>query len=526
MKKILHRYISPLKGKNLAFLLTLIIVGIFVSIVLPLCFNNNDYLNLVYANNVDSGSILSSIISMSSLTGLYNQNLMYHGFYGYPYNSLVFLVFVILKVIGMSPMEHFSIFATAARLISLFIAVLVIFQLYKLSALYIKKWYVQAGYILLVVMFAPFFFYSFQLKQDLFGLYFSLLCLSNLSEFYLFGKKETIWKCILFFTLATLNKQPFIFLMVPLGLVLTRAYLGRDKAFVLQQAVKGVFLSIILTFLIHPYLFLDFDGFIEKQSMLFNGNIAQSMVTTAQEWLRIIYNSHYLLAVSFAPLFFLLYNGVVLVHRKTYSANKENFLTVSVAIYILVYVSWLILKVGPLKTDAYFLPVYSYSLLLIAIVLDNITRMIINIKTKITYTGSMILYFIIIAFLFLPIVATNLQQLYGICMLSYTFKTTSVVKFADEVNKYKFRQPTQNINIVHTVSIPINSRLFQSVKNTWQFGNINSIQNTICITQKPDVVVIDKRYPYEMDIDLWTMTLTKCNMINRYPDNSKFALFY
>ena len=534
MKRLLIRAYTLFSSQSTTFYLILIIAGIFSIIVFPLCLINNDYLNLVTANYVDSGSILSGILDMLSTVGnnsFYNQNLIFHGVYGYPYNSTVFLMFCILKfLIGISTTDHFKIYASFARLTSLMIAVLTIFQIYKIGVDYLNRWYSRVAYVLLAITFPPFFFSSFQMKQDLFGLFFSLLCFHNLYEFHVHKNRKILWKSIVFFTLAVLNKQPFIFLIFPISLIVVNRMRHMNKLVVLMQLIKGATLSLLLSFLIHPYLFLDFKGFVYRQSILFNGNIAQSMTVTFYEWLAVIQQSNYLILLSVTPFILLIVMGVSTLFKQSIFPKNTIQLLFSFVIYSITYLIWLVMKVGPLKYEFYFLPIYPYSLLLVTIMIerpiDVFVKFIVPHKFSKIHVYFPLVVHILVIYLLGLLITMGFQPLYKIYAENHNFKEKSNVLIAQRINISDFGKSNTAINIMHTVTIPINSQKFGTDRNTWQLGDSGTMKKTICITFKPDVVVIDKKYPYENNIKFWTEIMLKCNFKNRYSPSSDFALFY
>jgi len=202
----------------------LIFLSIFSWFVLPACFQNNEDINIVSAEHVDSGSILSSILQLydkSRSNSFYNQNIPYHtSFYGFPFNSVLFWIFALISLLFRVSLDEIQIFALIAKLLNFLFALLSIIIANNLINKIFKHTISRIFYLMLFCLFTPFIHYSIHIKSDILGLLLSLISITYLYS-YLLDKKITknIILANIFGGLSILCKQPHVFIIFSLLLL-------------------------------------------------------------------------------------------------------------------------------------------------------------------------------------------------------------------------------------------------------------------------------------------------------------------
>lgn len=426
----------------------------FSSVVLPLCFQNNDYLALTTSQFEDSGSIMTSIFQLMDSSNLYNQNVPYHTAYGYPFNSILFWIFIVLRnLFNLSVTTDFFIFATIARLVNFSIAIFSLCIGYLLA----KRIYLRDSTTLLFLfffsLFPPFILYAVQIKPDLLGVLFIQCSLWHLLNFLESEKEKSIVVALVFAGLATMTKQPFVYWCIPLllGTLLINSKSLSKQALLtrlLRIILRTLTLILPLIFIIHPYAILDPVGLMNKQIFLLNENASADIVVNVRTWTMIILDNVYLL-----PLIFIPFISVLIPHKS--ELNKKR--TILLAIYVLIYIVWLITRVGPMRAPAYFLMIIIPGAILVFQVYESIT---IRIKTPIFYTTAFFLCLFTVFHFFYPY---NLQYVKRIrdYKKSNQYKTVKLI-----LQNNKLYDTVLNSRVIFSVSIPLPTHNMSQAVNT------------------------------------------------------------
>lgn len=487
----------------------LLFLIIFTIFVLPPCFKNNDNLNIISAEHVDSGSILSSILQMNSKNepnSFYNQNIPYHtGFYGYAYNSIVFWSIKFTKILFRPYVSNnFYVFPLVAKLLNFTFAFISIIYLYQLSRKILKYNLSKIIFLSLFIIFPEYLHYIFHIKPDILGLLFSIISLSYLYK-YLENSKinKNIIIANVFGGLSILCKQPHIFIIFPLFIAFILTLKGNSKEkllFLLKTYLYSGIIFLFLFFIIHPYAFLESKAFLARQISM-TGMTSTSYIDNINWWFTAYTGGPLLLIISITPLIFILLNVI-----KQFRNKKTLFLSL-ISTYIIAYLLWLTLKVGPMRFIHYLIPIFPFSLLLFSYLLDfSINKIFQSNNRKIK-----IIFFIITSVFYLFIIKT---------INNTVVKTRNIIESASNFQKTETYKATKNFEIefkdqqlnrktiIFSISLPVNNTLYENSTNTWQV-NENTVKDL-----KPDYLFIDFTVYWEKSYEYWK-NLAKQNGLNK-----------
>ena len=478
------------KISNVFILLIPIIV--FSVLVLPLCFQNNDYLALVSSQFVDSGSILSSIFQLMDNDSLYNQNIPYHTAYGYPFNSILFWLFMVLKhIFKLSITTDFFIFATVARLANYVIAIFALCMSFLLAKKVFFRGFTVFLFLFFLSLFPPFILYTVQIKPDLLGVLFISCSMWFLLNFLENEHEKYLIIAFLFAGLAATTKQPFIYWIISLSLGafwVNRMSLTKQALLIrfLRIAITSVLLFFPIFFIIHPYSFLDPVGLINKQIFLLNENASADMITNVRAWTMVIYENAYLLLLIFIPFI------SVLVPHKSELDKKRIILLV---VYILVYIFWLIIKVGPMREPAYFLMIIVPCAFLVLHIYELVS---LKISKRVLFLriSTFLVFSLTMSYLYYPHIQDNLDDIYG-------YKKSVQYQSVERIMQNEdFSDELLNSRVVFSASIPLPTHIMPQAVNTWQFGKgVNMGSNLIAY--KPEMMIIDTFQWWEQPLEYW-----------------------
>ncbi len=486
-----HKIISFIKK----YWILLIFIFIFSWFILPNCFQNNENLNIISAEHTDSGSILGSIIQMfnhSTTRSFYNQNIPYHtAYYGFPFNSLLFFIFLFINLVFKVSFTNVEIFALTAKLFNFSVAILCIIVIFNLINKLFKYKITPIIYLITFYFFAPFLYYSFHIKSDLLGLLFSLI--SFIYLYYYFVKPKLIKNIIIanvFAGLAFLCKQPNIFVLIPLFLGLIINFYGNIwqnfKKLFRVYFISGTIL-ILLAFLIHPYIFIEPRIFLAKQQemLIMTSDTVQNNIA----WWMDSYRHNSLFFISaISPFLYILIN----IFKKKKNINTKFLLILTS--YAIVYLIWLTSTVGPHRVPAYFIPLVPISLIFYCDMLDYSIWQI-NKNHRMNLKFLSFIFFILLIYGSVKSVKVNLNYVNDTLTSVYEFKKSpaySSTKTLETENKF------QKINLIYSNSLPIDSRLYQESTNTWQLPTTESIS-----VFKPNYIFVDLTTYWEKPYDYW-----------------------
>lgn len=476
-------------SKALIFLTPFIV---FSALVLPLCFQNNDYLALTSSQFVDSGSILSSIFQLMENASFYNQNILYHTAYGYPFNSILFWLFMVLKhLVKLSTTTDFYAFATAARLVNYAIAILVLCVSFLIAQRVFLKNSTVFLFMFVLSFFPPFLLYTVQIKPDLLGVLFLSCSMWFLQNFLENEREQSIVMAFFFAALAVITKQPFIFWLIPLILVtfmVNKESLSRQALLVrfLRTAIKSIFLFVPIFFIFHPFAFLDPAGLVNKQLFLLNENASADAFSNIRAWAMVIHDNLYLLPLIIIPFI------SVLIPHKTETDKRRVIL---IAIYVLVYIIWLIIKVGPMRFPAYFLMIIVPGSLLSVYICE---RIFLRISNKVAFLRiiTFLMPLSLVFYLYYPHALQNINDIYD---YKKSAQYMSIERIAQNKTLY---YELLNSRILYSVSIPLPTDIMPYAVNTWQFGKGEEMEKNL-IAYRPDYVIVDSFQWWEEPLEYW-----------------------
>lgn len=487
------------------FLPVLLVLLPFVVITLPLCFQNIGYLNLLLAFHIDSGSIISSVFTVVDSAQFYNQNVGYHtAYYGFPYNSILILVFEIYRhFLHLDTITNFYIFALTARLFSLFIAGVALLSFYYLSIKVLKNTIVAFLLTILLAMFYDFIFYSTLIKGDILALLFSI------GSFYFLFKyieeKETLFFQLgsLLGALAVFTKQPYIFMAVPLFLGYFFHFDKMPKmtlAFVRESIIvffKTFLIVLISYFIIHPYAFIQFDTYIEKQNDL-KQMVSAPFIENVAYWVYVYLDNTLVLIGILTTILYLIF--FIFLKKKNPNA-KVLFL---MSVFNLLYALWLTASVGPIRVTTYLLPIYPFLLLVSTVLIQRvfllgnkgIARYFLIVTKIMVITG--------VIYVFINNAIRMTAKINNFMTLSRDFShTPQVISISSFIRDPLFDKRLKTLRLVYTVSLPIPDGEFKELTNNWQFGSKSEDVIKNITTYNPDVLLIDTTQWYERPVQWW-----------------------
>jgi hypothetical protein len=259
LNKILKNFENN-KAYNIYKFIIFLIFSIFF---LPQTFILNEDINLIFAHEVDPGSIIISINTLFNFP-YYNMFNGYHTtYYGWTYASLTFLfllpfklIFFIFKIESLS----FTIFLIrfAFYLIGLFSA-LILFRLCR-KVLGTKN-LVISFFIVILFIFSPFFNLFYHIHPETTGILFTFLAVNYLLDYENKSQKKFYYYSLICLVLATLSKQQFFISSFFLSIFLIFLFFNKNKInfcvpYFFKEITKAFLLSLLVFFLVHPYAFL------------------------------------------------------------------------------------------------------------------------------------------------------------------------------------------------------------------------------------------------------------------------------
>lgn len=486
---------------------------IYSAFYLPLCFINNDYFNFLSAFHIDSGSIIASIFTIMNKDIFYNQNMGYHtSYYGFPYNSLLFFIFSLLrKIFHLSVVDNFSIFATAARIASFFISFLTIYFTFILSSKIIKNNFFSFLVILFLAIYPGFSFYISLIKPDILALLFLTLSFLLLYLYINKTKPRHYIFAIVFASLATFTKQQYIFISIPLVL----AYFLKEKYVKINYLslklffiyyLKAAIIIIPIFFLIHPFLFINFSYFFGRQIEL-TGMTSAPIIENFNFWKGLYFRY----PITLLGFFIALSTTITYYFERKKEVTKKIIFLFSV--FSLLYILWLTFFVGPIRSNAYLLPFFSF----ISINVFNVfSRLLIFKKSNniaIIKVLRMLIFFIFFVVLVISIKNMLDDTIFGVKGF-YNFKKSFQVYVVKDIMLIPpVSKKLNKTKIIFTASLPFPQYKFKEAKNIWQFNFGKTFIDEIK-SYDPDIIAVDTTKYYEQSYTWWKKTALNLGFAN------------
>ena len=257
--------------------LKIFLILIFSIIYLPHAFVLVNDLGLIIGYEVDPGSIIAAI---ESILRSYNMHGAYHSkYYGWTYFSINYIILIPIKIFcSFFEIESKVYLYTAIRLILFLIGLISLIAFYEiLKKIFSSKILPFTGalfYILSDVGYKFFYFLHPETTGIMF-IFFALLYLLKFIDnpqnykFYFYG--------LIFLVLASLSKQIFFFVSLPLLILFFHFYCIKERKKYINFLFSKKFsktlgytivISISILFIIHPYCIFDFHNFLKYQMEL------------------------------------------------------------------------------------------------------------------------------------------------------------------------------------------------------------------------------------------------------------------
>ena len=243
-------------------------------------FIGNEDINTVYFMEIDAGSIVQTIQALFNKP-IYRQFNGYHGrYYGWAYYDINFYVLGVIRIVTKYIFKSVNINEIAIiRFNHFIISLIFLFSIYKLSVKFLtrKRYALFVPVLLILSPISSVFLYK--LHPEIMA---QIMVVFALFAYYYYNENPKkylyIYVAVIFLTLAALSKQQFILYFGFVGLLFLIKYFYSIYKHELEKPsfiniAKHLCLSVLLvvgiTFIIHPYMFLDFNQFINIQKGLF-----------------------------------------------------------------------------------------------------------------------------------------------------------------------------------------------------------------------------------------------------------------
>lgn len=249
----------------------LILLIVYTLVFLPSVFAQIEASDFM---DIDPASIMDALDGLTSSSGFYDMNEQYHSkFYGWTYFALNTIIIAAIKAVGLGSEVVINL---AARAILFVIGGLLVWRLFTLANMFFTgTWSAVATLVFMVNPVSAHYFV--EIHPESLGLLCQVIAIQKLVELYrtpAFDKRKFFW-AVVFLTLSALSKHFFFIVafFIYVGFLLMCARCARiEPAMTWQQArnltARGIRIFLAVSFVIHPYAFLDPIGFYEAQTGL------------------------------------------------------------------------------------------------------------------------------------------------------------------------------------------------------------------------------------------------------------------
>lgn len=295
-------------------LTALIIASLFFILLGSMALRHNADLSVTTAAFIDSGSLLSDYLIMSSPTATLNQNIQYHaGIYGWAYNALITSGIVVMKyfIAATDYSSYFTQFAIWAKSVSLIATSAGLFFFFIMLRAFSASYVTALILTLLAATFPPLVKFSYEIHPEPLGFLFAAISLWSLKKFCgnpAAGYSQLLlgWAAAI---ICVMSKQSFlVYPLIPLGVAFFYLLRLPDETPKVKETLKLVALfSVVLVIallLFHPYALLNPAQFLEKQRSIhaFHSTMFKPIGLTAKSWFLLLSKNDYwmLIAAVFA----------------------------------------------------------------------------------------------------------------------------------------------------------------------------------------------------------------------------------
>lgn len=344
-----------------------IICGVFGLLCAPLLFVNNTDQATLTASFIDGGSIVVGVRDVLAGEYSYNQNNGFHtSVYGWTYNAVLIGIFALLSsVLRVDAIEHFYVYAFAAKGLSFFLSLGCIVGIHRLASRLFDSAKVAAAATVVAVCFASFVRFAYLIHPEPAGLAAALGMFLFLGRYLQDQRARDYLAAVGCSTAAVLSKQPFVFTLVPLVAGYFSAHFGRESLGAMLRnrkhwtmAAGSVGIGFLVLVVIHPFALFDFDRFYAAQKYMLGAHVSvevpRSKIVAA--WLQNI-GAHWIVVAG-------LFVAVVYLTTKRFRGTARERLFSLLALYVVVFVGWLATTVYPAGEPGYYYPVYPFLALL------------------------------------------------------------------------------------------------------------------------------------------------------------------
>lgn len=478
-------------------------VATILAFSFPLLFVANSDWRMTGAAFPDSGEIVMNIIQLLPRELFYNQTHLSHaGIYGWTYNSTVFWLFALLKyMVHLDPDAYFAYYAITSRGVSLAYSIGAVLAFAVFAAKFTTNRLYIAASVLALIWTQPFHLFSFQIHSDNAGVMFCILSALNMLAFLERGERRSLVLTTLFWCLASLAKQYWGLLLIPLGMTYVAAVRRHTGCTIPRVFLAARFVpdwlaslgaALLAAFLVHPYAFLRPRAFLYTQTWLKNSGFAnQSVGEGAWHWVTRMLPGDLLLLAGLTCALVTCIQWALGARRQapdgTGSDTPVDSLRRILALYCVLHVAWVVqgIRWVPLQHYHYLLPVYPFLIVLVLHAGSAIGEKVKGMR-KPAFTvlaGGVALA--VIGLLFVERVTWAVWQ-----VSTYARFYSSNEHYARVVLEGFGPQPSR---LLYSTSLPVPPNLYTAYVNDWAFGNTKDPKFMGLVRSwKPDVMIIDE----------------------------------
>lgn len=453
-------------------------VILFASLMFQMTKLHNSSLQATTASVVDSGSLMTAYLEMTSPPYNFDQQKHFHtSFYGGLYNVLASVVVLATRFI-LEKSNEFSLYTAAVqnvRLISLAFTLGSLYVLaYKIPQLYGRNFRNAILPTLLLLTFPPLVKLSYEIHPEPLGLFFASLCLYNLKK-YLIGdsdKVRRLIKILSFGLVAFLAKQSFLIYLIPILFLIDKKLNIKNQRDLVARTLFWMFFAVAISnvhILLNPIEYLK----VLLKNIKFLQPGMSGYTDSIQAYFHLLTNSTQI--VFFFTIYFTISIFYLIRTGPPKVTARFRF------ILFVMLITYLIQLIFFLRYN--FVQTYLYPLLPIVIFMyyEIKWRRIFKIEDNKIFK-CLILGVIWISIIFNAFNSAGIISRDFILDNTVQFKSAKIIESFRMVEKY---------SIIYDASLPINEAKFQRAANNFQFSGDAETQIATIVDWAPDIIVLD-----------------------------------
>ena len=451
---------------------------LFAGLMFQMTMLHNSNLQVTTASVVDSGSLMTAYLEMTSPPFNFDQQKHFHtSFYGGLYNVLASAVVLVTKFI-LAKSNEFSQYTTAVQNVRLISLAFTLGSLYILLCmiprLYGRSFRNAILPTILLLTFPPLVKLSYEIHPEPLGLFFASLCLYNLKKYTVSDseKEKSLIKILVFGLIAFLSKQSFIIYLIPLFFLISKKSDIKNQKDLAAKAIFWTFFAVVISnvhIILNPIEYLK----VLANNIKFLRPGMSGYADSIQAYFQLLTNSTqivFFFTIYFTISFFFL----VRTARSKIPARFRVILFVMLFIYLIQLIFFLRYNF-----------VQSYLYPLIPIVIFMYYEITWSRIFKFEY--NKIFKCLLVGTIWISVVFNALNSA-GI--ISRDFMLESTVQFRS-AKIIESSAALDKDSVIYSVSLPISATKFQRAANNFQFSGDSKTQIASIVEWAPDIIVLD-----------------------------------